>query len=454
VALEDRWGLHIDPAHPVVTYMADYCAYLLNRLEVGVDGKTGYERVKGKKANVLGIEFGEKLLWKVRRKNKMAKLDPRWEEGVFVGVRRRSGEVWIATANGLKSARSVKRLPMETRWSPENIEMVKFVPWNRYKEDQGADGEIPGGGVEAEPIDRPAEPEGGLGRTVVVDTQVKEPRKVYITKADAEKHGYTRGCGGCSSWFKGLSRQPHSDVCRKRFEDTMKESAKVQNTAKRKQEFEDKVNKKVKEQQEEKKVEPKKRKAGDEGMDDAEREREATSTPASSSKDGMSVVGKRTVREDADGEDGDEKRQRNAEAVWVQEVESRWTEDDEENQELLKVAWDDVNGGELDANLVKKARTEEIEYMKAKKIWRLVPRWECRRKMGKEPITTKWVDTNKGTQERPIVRSRLVARDFKVKNEKDREDLFAATPPWEAKRLLMYKATQTYGGIRKINYYL
>ena len=93
VALEDRWGLHIDPAHPVVTYMADYCAYLLNRLEVGVDGKTGYERVKGKKANVLGIEFGEKLLWKVRRKNKMAKLDPRWEEGVFVGVRRRSGEV-------------------------------------------------------------------------------------------------------------------------------------------------------------------------------------------------------------------------------------------------------------------------------------------------------------------------------------------------------------------------
>ena len=35
----------------------------MNRLEVSVDGKTEYERCKEKKAEVLGLEFGEKVLW-------------------------------------------------------------------------------------------------------------------------------------------------------------------------------------------------------------------------------------------------------------------------------------------------------------------------------------------------------------------------------------------------------
>ena len=37
------------------------------------------------------------------------------------------------------------------------------------------------------------------------------------------------------------------------------------------------------------------------------------------------------------------------------------------------------------------------------------------------------------------VRSRLVARDFKG-GDKDRDDLFAGSPPLEAKRLLLSRA--------------
>ena len=47
---------------------------------------------------------------------------------------------------------------------------------------------------------------------------------------------------------------------------------------------------------------------------------------------------------------------------------------------------------------------------------------------------------NKGTADKPDVRCRLVARDFKPKGEKDREDLFAAMPPLESKKLLFQKA--------------
>ena len=38
--------------------------FLLNRLIVGEDGKVAYERVKGKKPSTLGLEFGEKILFK------------------------------------------------------------------------------------------------------------------------------------------------------------------------------------------------------------------------------------------------------------------------------------------------------------------------------------------------------------------------------------------------------
>ena len=45
-------------------------------------------------------------------------------------------------------------------------------------------------------------------------------------------------------------------------------------------------------------------------------------------------------------------------------------------------------------------------------------------------------DVNKGSTEAPDVRCRLVARDFKLKEEKYRSDIFAAMPPLEAKKLL------------------
>jgi hypothetical protein len=103
-------------------------------------------------------------------------------------------------------------------------------------------------------------------------------------------------------------------------------------------------------------------------------------------------------------------------------------------------AWDDVHAKWLDLKLVREARMEEVGYMKDKGIWVEVDRNECFKNLGKQPVTVKWVDTNKGSDEAPAIRSRLVARDFRRKDDKDRQDLFAATPPLELKRMLMSKA--------------
>lgn len=74
-----------------------------------------------------------------------------------------------------------------------------------------------------------------------VDTRKPVPRDFYISKIDAEKHGYTRGCAGCPSWFRGLSRQPHNAQCRERFRNLMREDAKVRNNEVLKREFENKM---------------------------------------------------------------------------------------------------------------------------------------------------------------------------------------------------------------------
>ena len=67
---------------------------------------------------------------------------------------------------------------------------------------------------------------------------------------------------------------------------------------------------------------------------------------------------------------------------------------------------------------------------------------ECVAETGKPPISTKWVDVNKGTVQNQCIRSKLVSRDFRVKSESNRSDLFAAMPPLEAKGMLLRMAVR------------
>ena len=46
-ALEERLVRRIDAKEKVVIFMAEHAAYPQNRLEVGLNGKTAYERTKG-----------------------------------------------------------------------------------------------------------------------------------------------------------------------------------------------------------------------------------------------------------------------------------------------------------------------------------------------------------------------------------------------------------------------
>jgi hypothetical protein len=143
LASEERIGEEISPTEPVAQFIPEFAAYVTNRMEVGKDGMTAIERIKRKRSNVPGLEFGKKVLWKIPMKKKLAKMKQRWAYGIFLGVK--SGEIWTASENGeVRKVRAVRRIPFEERWGGDSRRWVKHVPWNRYKGDEYQDGEMLG----------------------------------------------------------------------------------------------------------------------------------------------------------------------------------------------------------------------------------------------------------------------------------------------------------------------
>ena len=98
---------------------------------------------------------------------------------------------------------------------------------------------------------------------------------------------------------------------------------------------------------------------------------------------------------------------------------------------------DSTSGKVLDAKLVKEGRKEEVEFIEGIPVYDVVDVQEALEETGKGQTSGKWVDVNKNTEDDPLIRCRWVARDFKPRGEKDREDFFADMPPLEAKRLLL-----------------
>merc|ERR1711884_311520 len=95
--------------------------------------------------------------------------------------------------------------------------------------------------------------------------------------------------------------------------------------------------------------------------------------------------------------------------------------------------YDNVTGKPLEDWRVLKARKEELEYFRKEKVYVQVPRTKCWEVTGKGPIRVRWVDVNKGDDENPDYRSRLVAMEFRVRSN---NDFFSGTPPLEALRYL------------------
>ena len=118
-------------------------------------------------------ELGEVAHVKIPR-DKLSKLDPRWQRGIFLGRRDESAEVIIGTARGVEFSRSLRRMTDGERWSKEEYSTFIGAPWS------------PAGAA--------------------VEAPTRKARR-YITQAMVAERGMTEGCQGC------LGVHPHTVAC-------------------------------------------------------------------------------------------------------------------------------------------------------------------------------------------------------------------------------------------------
>eukprot|EP00973_Karenia_brevis_P014292 1946788-Karenia_brevis.AAC.1 len=57
---------------------------------------------------------------------RLEKIKARMEYVILVGINRKSNEFLVATVEGIKKARSIKRIPKEERWSEDCLKWVKW----------------------------------------------------------------------------------------------------------------------------------------------------------------------------------------------------------------------------------------------------------------------------------------------------------------------------------------
>jgi hypothetical protein len=131
-AIECRYQQRLAGDSMLIPWMIQHAVGTLNRYRMGRerDGRTPYHRVKGRKFNQAVAEFGE-CIWHLKPKSKgKYKICIRWEEGIWLGIRDRTGETLVGTSNGIVKVRSFRRKGSEgEKWDRGRMEAMKEVPW-------------------------------------------------------------------------------------------------------------------------------------------------------------------------------------------------------------------------------------------------------------------------------------------------------------------------------------
>ena len=94
---------------------------------------------------------------------------------------------------------------------------------------------------------------------------------------------------------------------------------------------------------------------------------------------------------------------------------------------------DDVSGKPLPKEATVKARLTEMQQVYSHNLYTKRPIQECYDVTGEAPVSTKWIEINKGDEEEINIRG-LVAQEF---TKGKLSAVFAATPPLEAKKALL-----------------
>ena len=96
--------------------MLEHSAFILNVRTRGSDGKTPWERVRGRPFSQRILGFGEIVMYRIPTKAPQeGNMGPRHLQGIFIGYHCTSNSYIIATDDGWVLSRSVTRRPYDNR---------------------------------------------------------------------------------------------------------------------------------------------------------------------------------------------------------------------------------------------------------------------------------------------------------------------------------------------------
>ena len=120
MSLETRYQMKVEESHNVLPWLIMYAAMLINICRVGEDGKTAYERRRGKKFKRELPEFGESIWYLKPGSAGKDKLDERWGDGVYLGMISESCELYIGSKESIIKVRTCARRGEADRWRKRN----------------------------------------------------------------------------------------------------------------------------------------------------------------------------------------------------------------------------------------------------------------------------------------------------------------------------------------------
>ena len=212
LALEEKIGevLKVDTA--AMAWLVEHCADILNKCQQGKDGRTPYERLRGKQFSGFMLEFGSQVMLRVMDKVSGGVMQERWVEGTWLGSRFTTLEHLVARKSDGVVVRT--RAVRDLQKSPTAEDLVRIIGHPH----------APQGVQRYRRLDVPRPetvPEPEEHRSAAApDPSRPIPRAVYITRAMLERHGYSEGCQRCNAMRRGQTYGTggHTADCRRRME--------------------------------------------------------------------------------------------------------------------------------------------------------------------------------------------------------------------------------------------
>ncbi len=209
LAVETRIKAKLPCVHPMMAWLVEHAADVLNRYCIGKDGRTPYQRLKGRKFVGHMLEFGCPVMFRVSGKVAGGVMQERWFPGIWVGKKLHTDEHLIMKEDGLV---------VRSRAVRENSQELTIADYDKLRSTP----HDPLGTIRSPT--RSSRPE--------VPTKSKEeeeeeykPRRAKIPRSCIKKFGVTPGCPKCRAieqGDRGHEAGGHSGKCRERMEELMK----------------------------------------------------------------------------------------------------------------------------------------------------------------------------------------------------------------------------------------